>query len=172
MGPGEKESKLKNFKLQSHLAENNHWTTAEVNGGPQHPNQETHLPSQATQRLRTSRVISESRMRDSLRGKARNYNSQKLLRAARPPFLGGLGPRVAQRHSGILPSRERRGCIVRGIPQYRKVGTVGGCHYAPLSAQLHRCSFSPDFFTVGMCIWLLAMVLLSLTVLHSIYFAL
>lgn len=71
--------------------------------------QATHLPSRARQKAKNFSVSSESRMRDILRGKARNYDSQKLLRAVRPPcFLtGGTKHGSATKRDSSF-SREKR----------------------------------------------------------------
>lgn len=105
-------------------------------------------------------------MRDILRGKARNYDSQKLLRAVRPPlFLDRWDQAWLSDKAGFLfLAREKGASSTIRFHTYPKVGSgrrgLGGCLCA-LSTQLPLCSFSPNFFTVGMSIWFLAMVLPS-----------
>lgn len=82
-----------------------------------------------------------------------------------PLFLDRWDQAWLSGKAGFLSlAREKGASSAVSFHSYPKVGPgkrgLGGCLCA-LSAQLPLCSFSPNFFSVGMSMWLLTMVLPS-----------
>lgn len=140
VGRGGKGTKLKNYELQSHLAENDHWITLEVNGGPQHPTKQltSHpRPDKGYELL----GLAPSRACVTFCGARLGTTTPRSNCALPDPrFLAGGDPEWLSGTAGSLPLAREKGCIVGGVPQYRKVGTcVTQC--LSLHLCLHNCAY-------------------------------
>lgn len=102
-------------------------------------------------------------MRDSLRGQSQELQLPEAPVRCQTPVswqVGTTSGSAAQRDPSLSREKSVHCAWYLAVPEGWEVGDTVSFS-APLSAQLRLCSISPNFFTVGMCLWLLAMVLPS-----------